>query len=136
MKKKYILEFSPKSTSEPITYNLIKNYDIIINILKAEIGSGKQGKLLIEMGAEQEKLNEAVSYLLMKGIKCLEIDKSVIFKQSECVSCGACTSVCFSEALTLDKKTAKINFDSSKCVVCGLCTKACPLQLFTVNFVK
>jgi ABC-type methionine transport system ATPase subunit len=57
MKKRMILSFPVNKIDEPLTYRLIKDYDVIINILNADITPGRQGKLLIEMqGAQRKKL--------------------------------------------------------------------------------
>ncbi len=48
-KRRMVLRFPADSVNEPITYTLIKEYDVIINILNADITHGKEGNLLIEM---------------------------------------------------------------------------------------
>ncbi|HQO06291.1 MAG TPA: 4Fe-4S binding protein, partial [Fervidobacterium sp.] len=42
-----------------------------------------------------------------------------------CVNCGACISLCGSDALTF--VDGKFGFDKEKCTLCGLCSDACPV---------
>lgn len=44
--------------------------------------------------------------------------------ESQCISCGACTSVCPVDAITLED-VSKI--DSSLCIDCGMCEATCPV---------
>ena len=37
IKKRYVLNFPPDSGDKPFSYHLVKDYDIRINILKAEV---------------------------------------------------------------------------------------------------
>ena len=52
MTKKVILTFPVDATDRPLTYDLIRIYDVKVNILKAEIQPGKTGSLLIEMHSD------------------------------------------------------------------------------------
>lgn len=134
MKKRYILTFPPNATNKAIIWELIKKYDIKINIIKANINSGEEGSLLLEMEASKKNLVEGLDYISESGISCLPVDKSVKLDIEKCIHCGSCTAVCFALALTINKDDARLNFDTEKCIVCELCTTACPLDLFTIHF--
>jgi ferredoxin len=134
MKKRMILSFPVNKIDEPLTYRLIKDYDVIINILNADITPGRQGKLLIEMQAPREKIDKAVSYIEHLNIDCSPVQKSICLNQENCVHCGSCSAVCFSDALSMDKITRELIFRPEKCIACELCIQACPLQLFDLSF--
>lgn len=134
MKRRYVLTFPPEIVDEPITYNLIINYDLKINILKAEINPGKEGNLLLEFESEKANLDKGINYLEEKNIACLPIEAKIRFDQQACIHCGSCTAVCFSRALTMHKFNWELIFEPEKCVACGLCVKACPLGLFHLDF--
>ena len=53
MIKKVVLSFPVDATDRSLTYDLVKLYDIRINILKAEIQAGKSGNLLVELEADR-----------------------------------------------------------------------------------
>lgn len=134
IKKRYILNFPPQSGDKPLSYHLVKDYDIRINILKAEVYPGKRGTLLLELEGTAGNIAKGIEYLTKHHVVCDPLDKRIHFKEELCIDCGNCTAVCFAGALTMDKKTWKLDFDKSKCVVCELCVTACPLKLFEIDF--
>ncbi|MCK4748474.1 MAG: 4Fe-4S binding protein [Bacteroidales bacterium] len=133
-KKRIVLRFPADTVNEPITYTLIKEYDIMINILNADITHGKEGNLLIEMAGLDSNMNEALIYLDNKHIEISPVVKTILFNEDSCIHCGACSSVCFPGALNMETSSGKLQFSPEKCVACELCIKACLLQLFELNF--
>jgi ferredoxin len=134
IKKRYILNFPPDSGDKPFSYHLVKDYDIRINILKAEVYPGKRGSLLLELQGKKENIEHGVEYLKRQNIVCESLEKRIHFQEEKCIDCGNCTAVCFAGALTMNRKTWKLEFDKSQCVVCELCIPACPLHLFEIDF--
>ena len=134
IKKRYILNFPPDSGDKAFTYHLVKDYDIRINILKAEVFPGKSGSLLLELQGKKENIEKGVAYIQSHKIVCESLDKRIHFEENRCIDCGNCTAVCFAGALTMNKTSWKLEFDKSKCVVCELCIPACPLKLFKIDF--
>lgn len=133
-KQRLVLRFPVDSVDEPITYILIKTYDVMINILNADITHGREGNLLVEISGEKKSLDSAMIYLASKNVEISPVVKTILFNQSECIHCGACSSVCFPGALEMDTESRELRFTPEKCVACELCIKACPLQLFELNF--
>lgn len=134
IKKRYILNFPPDSGDKPFSYHLVKDYDIRINILKAEVYPGKRGSLLLELHGKKENIEKGVEYLTRQNIVCEPLEKRIHFKEEFCIDCGNCTAVCFAGALTMNKETWRLEFDKNQCVVCELCIPACPLHLFEIDF--
>jgi len=134
IKKRYVLNFPPDSGDKPFSYHLVKDYDIRINILKAEVYPGKRGSLLLELQGKKENLEKGVEYLKKQNIICESLDKRIHFQEVKCIDCRNCTAVCFPGALTMNKETWKLEFDKNLCVVCELCIPACPLHLFEIDF--
>ncbi len=134
MKSRLVLNFSTELADTPVTFSLVKDYGLSINILKAEILPGRGGELLIEVEGTKNGISQGIEFLQSKGVTVEGIDKRIKFNENDCVSCGACTAVCFSGALQIKSPDWELEFDLSKCVVCGLCVKACPLKLFEISF--
>jgi L-aspartate semialdehyde sulfurtransferase ferredoxin len=134
IKKRYVLTFPPHVIEEPITYNIIKRFDVMISIINAHITPGEEGRLVISMTGTKDNIEKSIDYLRSVEVKCVSIKKHLKYKHEQCIHCGACTAVCFSGALSIVKPDWKLKFDSDKCTVCELCLKACPLMLFHIDF--
>lgn len=132
MNKRYIFTFPPDIVNRPIVSEIAKHYDVMVNILNADVTSGREGKLVVELEGERENITRSLEYAQECGVICIPILRQLQFDQDSCVACGVCTSVCFSGALTLDEVNWELQFDPEKCVVCGRCVKACPLRLFAI----
>jgi ferredoxin len=53
--------------------------------------------------------------------------------QDNCISCGACTSVCPVGAIKLGAN-GKATVNAKKCIGCGACVNVCPVE--AVSFEK
>lgn len=136
MIKKLVLSFPVDATDRALTYDLVKIYDIRINILKAEIQAGKSGNLLVELEADELKLEEGINYLTENGVTVSPVSSKISRDELKCVHCGNCASACFSHALTISAPDWKLNFNPERCIVCKLCLKSCPLKLFKIEFAE
>lgn len=134
MKERFILEYSSSVVDEPVIYTLVKRFDIRVNILRAEISSGHEGSMLVEMESGEENLGRAVAWLSEIQVRIVPISQSLVIREELCVDCGACTGVCFSGCLTMGAPDWELSIDREKCIACGLCVKACPMGLFSLRF--
>lgn len=134
MKKiKVSLRYPASEITKPITYHLVKDFDLCINILHADIGLNKLGKLILDIEGEEENIEKGLKFVEEQGIKCKLFSKSIIWQEDNCVHCGACTAVCPSGALQMDKSDWSLTFDKEKCLVCEFCVRACPLNVMCVS---
>lgn len=127
-KRRLVLTFPPSLVGEPITYKLVKDYDIIINILKAQVTPEEEGKLVVDLEGDEEKLKSAVTYLRNLGVAIQPLKRDVRMNKDKCIHCTACVAICPTKALKIDKKTMTVKFDSEKCIACELCIPACPYK--------
>jgi len=135
MKKiKVALYYPAKDVSKPITYHLVKDYDLCINILHADISLNKIGKLVLDIEGEEDKLEAGLQFVKDMGIEYKLFTKTIIWQEDNCMHCGACTAVCPADALKMDKVDWCLTFDQEKCMACELCVKACPLNVMCVSF--
>lgn len=136
MVKKLILTFPGESTGRPFTYELIKKFDIRINILKANIEVGKTGKLLVEFDAAPESIKKAIDYLEKNGVDISPLSSKISYNSTLCINCGACASPCPPHALTITAPDWELSFEKDKCIMCKLCLTSCPLHLFRIEFTE
>lgn len=127
------MTFPSDATTKTITYDLIKKFDIMVNIVKANVSPGEIGHLVIEMTAPANVLKDGMDYIKQNNIECEPIDKKITYRHDLCIHCGACSAVCFAGALSMKQDTAELLFEPEKCVICELCLKACPLKLFSID---
>ncbi|MEG1997625.1 MAG: 4Fe-4S binding protein, partial [Clostridiales bacterium] len=45
-----------------------------------------------------------------------------------CTQCGACTALCPTHALYVERPSMAVKFDGEKCIVCQICLQACPVK--------
>lgn len=62
--------------------------------------------------------------------------KRIHLVEEECVQCGACSSVCNSNALYLEKSSWNIVYVEKKCVGCLVCIKACPSRAIKAEIMQ
>jgi L-aspartate semialdehyde sulfurtransferase ferredoxin len=134
MKKRFVLTFPPEIVEVPLTYNLIKHFNIKINILKANVSAGEEGNLLLELEGNTRNIEASLNYIKECKVEVTPLDKKIKFEQEKCINCGACTAVCFPGALKMDNSSWQLIFIPENCVVCELCVTACPLKLFDIHF--
>ncbi|HBC93379.1 MAG TPA: (Fe-S)-binding protein [Pelotomaculum sp.] len=129
---KIILRFGENTSDQPIIYRLVKDYDLVINILKANVNPNKEGTMVLELTGE--KYEEGLGYLRDQGIRVQPLAEEVFRNEERCISCGACTGICPTHALSLERPSMEVKFDSDNCIVCQLCVKVCPLKAMEVRF--
>ncbi|MBM3707776.1 MAG: hypothetical protein FJW61_01175 [Actinobacteria bacterium] len=126
--KRIVLTFPEKIVTKPITYKLVKEFDLQFNILRAEITADIEGKALIEIKGSKEKIEAGLKYLEQEGVTIQDASKDIIIDKERCISCGVCPSLCITSALFLDKSSYELIFDKDKCILCGFCENSCPVN--------
>lgn len=133
-KKRLSLKFSPEIVDKPITYQLLKNYKIVFNIIQARISPEEEGHLIIDFKSlEEDDINKVIDYLQSEGVEVKILEKSIIYNEERCINCGACTGVCKSGALSMDSGTYKLIVDNDKCLFCEMCLSACFVQALSLE---
>ena len=72
------LTFPPALIQEPILYRLVKDFDIVINIRRADV-KADYGWVVLELEAPEEAtLDRGVKWLKSKGVQVDPIERDVI----------------------------------------------------------
>lgn len=133
-KKKVVLTFPPESVTQPITYHLVKDYDLITNILRAEIHEEETGLMVLELDGDEKAIESGLDYLRAQKVKVQEAARDIDLDRDLCVDCGACTALCPTKALILDGQSWLLQFNKDECILCELCAKSCPAKAITISF--
>ncbi|MBO5758521.1 MAG: 4Fe-4S binding protein [Rikenellaceae bacterium] len=136
MEKKVLLSFAPELTFRSFVNDIIKNYNVNINIIKADIEIAKGGKLIVTLAGEESDVVAAEQFLTDNGVVISRMGSAIKFDQNRCVACGSCTSSCPSGALTITAPDWTLNFNPDKCIMCKMCLKSCPMKLFSIEFAE
>jgi len=132
--QRIVLRFPRRLVDRPIVYRLIKDFDLEFNILKASVTPEDEGLMVLELKGEQKNYDRGIGYLADTGVRIQSLSQTVTRNEERCTQCGACVTICPTEAFVLDPATRRVAFDDAKCLACGLCIKTCPPRAMELRF--
>ncbi|NMA92196.1 MAG: 4Fe-4S binding protein [Firmicutes bacterium] len=132
IKHKLVLRFPASLVEQPLIYRLVKDYDLMVNILRADINPRKEGRLVMEVSGREEKYQQALQWLRDQGLRITNLQQQVIWRSDRCTQCGACSVICPTGALAISRPSMAIRFYEDKCVACEHCIKACPARAMEI----
>ncbi len=100
--------------------NEILKFDITFNILKFSTGSNGVNLLL---DVPENKIRTITESLKKNNV--IVNKKGRVIVLDNCIDCGACISLCPTEALYFNDDF-KLEFSYEKCIGCLLCLDSCP----------
>ncbi len=133
-KKKVVFSFPPRLISEPITYRLVKDFDLQVNILRAMVSPRERGRMVVEISGREQSLQDALDYLIEHGVEVNAVVQELRHHPDLCVNCSACTALCPTDALTVDSTTREVSYDPAECILCESCIPACSYQALESQF--
>jgi L-aspartate semialdehyde sulfurtransferase ferredoxin len=131
-----VLRFPKEIVDKPIITNLVRNYNLTFNILKAQIYPRKEGLVVLELRGNRDDFHAGVQYLKDIGVVIEPIAQAIRRDEDKCYQCGTCTAVCPTGALHIQRPEMAVLFESERCSACELCVKACPTRAMIVTFDK
>jgi len=134
LKKKIVLYFPPTVTEQPFTYYLIKDYNLMVNILKADINPHKEGRAVVEISGKETDFQNGIEFLQSRGVKILPLEQEIVWVEERCTQCGACSVICPTGALVVERPSMHVQFYSEKCIVCEHCLQACPSRAMEAHY--
>ena len=133
--KKIVLNFPQEKIDKPLVYKLIKEHDLVFNILKASITPDQEGHMVLELEGDKAEIDKGIKQLKDQGVKVEPLSKEIRVNWDKCTQCSACVSICPTDALYIkDRQTMEVAFDPDKCIACELCLRPCPPRAIEVHF--
>jgi len=114
-------------------YELVKEYDVSFNILRAQVMEDEGGMLTLEFSGTKASLTKAVESLQQQGVRVRELGRFIQRDVDKCTHCGACVGQCPTGALRVHPNTCEVDFDAKKCILCELCVPACMYGAMTIT---
>ncbi len=127
-KRTLVLKFPQKLVDQPITYKLVKDYNLKINILQAKVTPKEEGTLVLRIEGPEEKIKEGIGYLEKVEVKVQLLVQDIEVNIDKCTDCTYCVPLCPVQAFSVDRKSMKINLDKEECIACGICVDICPYE--------
>lgn len=127
--KKLYLYFPRSEVEKPIVYQLVKEYDLVINIFRAKVTPEEEGYLVLDVSGSEENVNRAMEFLRTFDVRIDTVNKGVRWDRERCTHCGNCVVHCPTSALEFeDRETRQVRFDEEACIECLSCLENCPFQ--------
>ena len=114
-------------------YQLVKQYDVEFNILKADILPHREGVMVLELKGIKDSVNQGLEFLKSFGVKVERLAAVIRRDDDKCFQCGACTGICPVGALFIQRPGMEVLFDPDKCTGCSLCVPVCPVRAMEVS---
>jgi ferredoxin len=134
IKRKLLLTFPANLVDKPITYHLVKDYDLELNILRARVTPKEEGRLIVELSGDEKKLKSGEEYLKSIGVGVKPLALDIAYHEEKCIHCTACASVCRSGAITVNREEMKMVLEKEKCIACEQCITICPFRAVEIQF--
>ncbi len=132
----YVLGFPKEITDQPIICGLVKQFDVEFNILKATVLPQHEGVMILELRGHKINIKKGLAYLKDLGVKAERLATSISRDYDKCFQCGACTGICPTGALYIQRPEMAVLFDPEICSGCGLCVTVCPVRAMEVSLDK
>jgi ferredoxin len=132
--KRLVLNFPPHLIDQPVTYRLITQYQLKVNILRARITPREWGRLVVEVSGSRKNLDAALQFVAQLGVDTQPLAQDVQWHQERCIECTACTSICPTGALSVARPEMRVHFSHDKCIACELCVPTCAYGAVEITF--
>jgi len=133
--RKLMLFFPRCECEKPIIYNLVKDYNLIVNVYRAKVTPEEEGYLVLDVTGTEEDIERAMAFLKTFNVSINYSGKGVTRDENSCTHCGHCITHCPTGALRIDdKKTREVIYSEADCIECLACIRVCPFDALASAF--
>lgn len=133
--RRVVLHYPRTLIDEPVISHLIRDFDLTVNIMRANITPEQEGLMVVGVEGEQHNIDAGLKWVEDKGVRVQPLERDVVRDEDRCTHCGHCVVVCPTGALRIDDTDTQIVvFDADRCIACELCVPACPPRAMRVRF--
>ncbi|WP_300464582.1 4Fe-4S binding protein [Desulfobacula sp.] len=135
VKRRVVLTFPRFIGGQPIITELIREYELEVNIYRAQVTPNEKGYIAIDIIGEESQIEDGLEF-----IRSFEIDvnltmNTLLWNKDKCTGCGNCVPHCPTGALYVkDNRSRPIDFHGDKCIECLCCIESCPFGACTSMF--
>jgi len=133
-KKRVVFSYPPHLVDQPVISTLVKDFELMVNILRARITPNEEGRLVLEITGKRSGLEAGFKYLSEIGVEIQPLAQDVKWHEDRCTHCTACISICPTKALDVNRPPMEVFFKRDKCIACELCIPVCPYQAMEILF--
>ena len=125
--KRVLLTFTGSISGKPVVSELVRKYDLEINIYRASITPNEEGHMAIDVTGEEKMVEDGLKFIESFNVNVSRTMNSLVWNEEKCVGCGNCLSHCPTEALYIsDAASREVRFNGEKCIACMSCVRNCP----------
>ncbi len=129
------LRFPKTEVRKPVVCELARDFNLTFTILHATVFPRREGMMVLDLSGNEKDFKKGVKYLKEQGVKVKDAAQEISRDEKHCTQCGACTAICPTGALSVDRNDMSIPFDIEKCSVCQLCIPTCPTRAMKASSV-
>lgn len=130
--RRVVLSFQRFQLDKPLTYKLVKDFDLVVNILQAKVTT-EEGKLVLGLEGLEQNIESGIEWLKDQKVIVEPLATGLAVEKDTCVDCGACTAVCPTRAVHFQEDWT-LDYDEEKCILCLSCVPACPVRAIQEKF--
>ena len=71
------LTFPPERIQEPVIYHLVKDFDIVTNIRRADV-TADHGWVVLELEGKEDNLDRGIAWLKSKGVQVDPVERDIV----------------------------------------------------------
>ena len=133
--KKLMLFFPRWESEKPIIYHLVKDYNLVVNVYRAQVTPEAEGYLVLDVTGTEEDLQRGMDYVKTFDVTINDTGKGVTRDKDRCTHCGHCVVHCPTGALLIgDAATREVIYNDADCIECLACIRVCPYAACTSAF--